>query len=271
MAGRQDWEGGSGTSKLTKQILGLATGAALGYVAYYGASKTLRYLERSGSSRKPKEIGMSAPPAHKGEESSSKSQSYAAASKEDEPKRATASEPHDDKDGKVKDGKDKGSHAAKPSKASAKEQHDEQHGKDKGDGSHAAEPSDEPLSTIVQEEKVPEPGFDAPEDKMQDIGMSWRNNGNEIIIEALCPKELQPKDLKCTFTTNTLILEVAGKEIATGKLFAPIKPDESTWQFGDEHLKNPQADSKSLTVTLTKSSRKPWKDLFQVAGPQGLE
>ena len=40
---------------------------------------------------------------------------------------------------------------------------------------------------------------------------------------------------------------------------------------GDEHLKNPQADSKSLTVTLTKSSRKPWKDLFQVAGPQGLE
>ena len=45
MAGRQDWEGGSGTSKLTKQILGLATGAALGYLAYYGASKTLRYLE----------------------------------------------------------------------------------------------------------------------------------------------------------------------------------------------------------------------------------
>lgn len=62
--------------------------------------------------------------------------------------------------------------------------------------------------------------------------MSWRNNGNEVIIEALCPKELQPKDLKCTFTTNTLILEVAGKEIATGKLFGPIKPDESTWQFG---------------------------------------
>ncbi len=66
-----------------------------------------------------------------------------------------------------------------------------------------------------------------------DIGMSWRNNGNEVIIEALCPKELQPKDLKCTFTTNTLILEVAGKEIATGKLFGPIKPDESTWQFGE--------------------------------------
>ena len=66
-----------------------------------------------------------------------------------------------------------------------------------------------------------------------DIGMSWRNSGNEVIIEALCPKELQPKDLKCTFTTNTLILEVVGKEIATGKLFGPIKPDESTWQFGE--------------------------------------
>ena len=45
MAGRQDWEGGGGTNKLTKQILGLATGAALGYLAYYGASNALRYLE----------------------------------------------------------------------------------------------------------------------------------------------------------------------------------------------------------------------------------
>ena len=79
-----------------------------------------------------------------------------------------------------------------------------------------------------------------------DIGMSWRNNGNEIIIEALCPKELQPKDLKCTFTTNTLILEVAGKEIATGKLFAPIKPDESTWQFGEPSYPCTAADGMSI-------------------------
>ena len=40
---------------------------------------------------------------------------------------------------------------------------------------------------------------------------------------------------------------------------------------GDEHLKNPQSDSKSLTVTLVKGSRKPWKDLFLVAGAHGLE
>ena len=45
MAGRQNFEGGGGPSKLTKQIFGLATGAALGFLAYYGASKTLRYLE----------------------------------------------------------------------------------------------------------------------------------------------------------------------------------------------------------------------------------
>ena len=36
---------------------------------------------------------------------------------------------------------------------------------------------------------------------------------------------------------------------------------------GDEHLKNPSADSKSLTVTLVKSSHKKWKELFQTAGP----
>ena len=65
-----------------------------------------------------------------------------------------------------------------------------------------------------------------------DIGMSWRNAGNEIIIEALCPKDLQPKDLKCSFNSHTLLLEVAGKPIATGKLSAAIKPDECTWEFG---------------------------------------
>ena len=62
--------------------------------------------------------------------------------------------------------------------------------------------------------------------------MSWRNAGNEIIIEALCPKDLQPKDLKCSFNSHTLLLEVAGKPIATGKLSAAIKPDECTWEFG---------------------------------------
>ncbi|CAL5220589.1 g2629 [Coccomyxa viridis] len=31
------------------------------------------------------------------------------------------------------------------------------------------------------------------------------------------------------------------------------------------------ADSRSLTVTMAKSNRTLWKDLFQVAGPQGLE
>lgn len=65
-----------------------------------------------------------------------------------------------------------------------------------------------------------------------DIGMSWRSSGNEVIIEALCPKDLQAKDLKCNFTTDSLHLEVAGKAIATGKLTGPIKPDECTWQFG---------------------------------------
>ena len=62
--------------------------------------------------------------------------------------------------------------------------------------------------------------------------MSWRNAGNEVIIEALCPKDLQPKDLKCSFNSHTLLLEVAGKPIATGKLSAAIKPDECTWEFG---------------------------------------
>ena len=211
MAGRQESEGTGGPSKFTKQILGLATGAALGLLAFYGASKTLRYLEvshirllelmrrcclhsnhckrasvspgklplppstenifmqRSGSSKKPKEIGMSAPPGHKGKDSSSAPQSHPAATKESEPERATTGQPHDDKDGKVKDGKGKGAHAAELSHASENKHHGGKHDKEKNEDSHAEETSHATLSTIVQEEKVPEPGFDAPEDKMQGI------------------------------------------------------------------------------------------------------
>lgn len=45
MARRQELGSDGGSSRLTKQILGLATGAALGVCAYYGANKALRYLE----------------------------------------------------------------------------------------------------------------------------------------------------------------------------------------------------------------------------------
>ena len=107
---------------------------------------------------------MSAPPAHKDRDSSNKSQSYASASKESLQERSDATQQHDDKDGKVKEAE---SHAADASPARAKEQHERMDGSDKKKASHAADPSHETKSTIVQEEKVPEPGFDAPEDKMQ--------------------------------------------------------------------------------------------------------
>lgn len=81
---------------------------------------------------------MSSPPANKEKEASSKSQPSASASKESQQDKTDASQQHDDKDGK-----------------------------DKAKNSPAAEPKEPTKSTIVQDEKVPEPGFDAPEDKMQ--------------------------------------------------------------------------------------------------------
>ena len=45
MAGTHRWEGGGDSSKLAKQIFGLAAGATLGVLAYYGARRTIRYLE----------------------------------------------------------------------------------------------------------------------------------------------------------------------------------------------------------------------------------
>ena len=97
-------------------------------------------LQLSGSSKKPKEVAMTSPPVNEEKGASSKPQPSASASKESQQDKTDASQQHDDKDGK-----------------------------NKAKVSPAAEPEEATKSTIVQDEKVPEPGFDAPEDKMQGI------------------------------------------------------------------------------------------------------
>lgn len=134
-------EGGSGGSSRSKQILGLAGGVALGALAVYGASRYLSDKKKSLS--KPKEVRMSAPPAHSDADDGKKTQSFASVTKDSHQDQASGSRHSGDKDGKDKDGKDKDAHDEAP----------------------APGPKDKPAP--LQDEKVPEPGFDAPEDKMQ--------------------------------------------------------------------------------------------------------
>lgn len=62
--------------------------------------------------------------------------------------------------------------------------------------------------------------------------MAWRQTGEEVTLEAACPRELSRKDVVCLFTTHSVHLEAAGHVIADGQLFAPIAPDECCWEFG---------------------------------------
>jgi hypothetical protein len=62
--------------------------------------------------------------------------------------------------------------------------------------------------------------------------VAWRQTGEEVTLEAACPRELSRKDVLCLFTTHSVHLEAAGRVIADGQLFAPIAPDECCWEFG---------------------------------------
>lgn len=91
---------------------------------------------------------MSAPPSHGSSHTDSKKHdSYAAASKEIKQDQASESQQDDDKDGKQQG----------------------QDGKEEGTSSQVGGPSHASKSTAAPslDEKIPEPGFDAPEDKMQ--------------------------------------------------------------------------------------------------------
>ena len=91
---------------------------------------------------------MSAPPSHGSSHTDSKRHdSYAAASKESKQVQASESQQHDDKDGKQQG----------------------QNGKEEGTSSQIEGPSHASKSVAAPtlDEKIPEPGFDAPEDKMQ--------------------------------------------------------------------------------------------------------
>ena len=91
---------------------------------------------------------MSAPPSHSSSYSESKKHdSYAAASKGSRQDQASESQQYDDKDGKQQG----------------------QNGKEEGTSSQVEGPSHAPKSVAAPslDEKIPEPGFDAPEDKMQ--------------------------------------------------------------------------------------------------------
>lgn len=195
MAGRQEFGGKeSGSSNLSKQILGMAAGAALGLLAWHIGAQyfevrplkllgpadlsftssaflcewgarldalmkplvSASILQLSGSSKKPKEVAMRSPPANKEKEASSKPQPSASASKESQQDKPDASQQHDDKDGK-----------------------------NKAKVSPAAEPEEATKSTIVQDEKVPEPGFDAPEDKMQGIEQKFPLPENKIFCNTV--------------------------------------------------------------------------------------
>ena len=61
--------------------------------------------------------------------------------------------------------------------------------------------------------------------------ISWRQTIEEVILET--PVDVvRGKDVTCNINAHSLYLAVLGKVLVDEPLFAPISPDDSSWEIG---------------------------------------
>ncbi|EIE19194.1 DUF382-domain-containing protein [Coccomyxa subellipsoidea C-169] len=78
--------------------------------------------------------------------------------------------------------------------------------------------------------------------------ISWRQTAEEVVLETPVGDNVRAKDLVCNINARSLYLAVQGKVLVDEPLFAPISPDESSWEIGDAE------DGRSITVSLHKAN-----------------
>jgi hypothetical protein len=78
----------------------------------------------------------------------------------------------------------------------------------------------------------------------------WVDGSDEAFLVTTCPASVNSKEVQCSILAHSLNLAVRGKTVASGDLFGPVHPDESTWEL--ETLADQRV--KKLTVTLVKAA-----------------
>ena len=66
--------------------------------------------------------------------------------------------------------------------------------------------------------------------------ISWRQTEEEVVLEAPVEEHVRAKNLECNFSARSLYLAVMGRVLVDEPLFAPISPDESSWEIGKRSL-----------------------------------
>ncbi len=66
--------------------------------------------------------------------------------------------------------------------------------------------------------------------------ISWRQTAEEVVLETPVGDNVRAKDLVCNINARSLYLAVQGKVLVDEPLFAPISPDESSWEIGERSL-----------------------------------
>ncbi|CAL8464527.1 g4062 [Coccomyxa elongata] len=94
--------------------------------------------------------------------------------------------------------------------------------------------------------------------------ISWRQTCEEVILET--PVDIvRAKDVTCNIHAHSLYLAVLEKILVDEPLFAPISPDDSSWEIGDAE------EGRKITVSLHKAnipaSQCKWKAPFASRNP----
>jgi len=96
------------------------------------------------------------------------------------------------------------------------------------------------------------PGEDGV-DQVEKEGYSWIQTEDEVEVKLPVDKNTTSKDVKVTFHSKSLIVNVRGQDVGINiKLYMKIDADESTWTL--DTLKS----EKMLTITLIKTEAISW-------------
>mmetsp|Transcript_6350 Transcript_6350/g.15287 ORF Transcript_6350/g.15287 Transcript_6350/m.15287 type:complete len:332 (-) Transcript_6350:127-1122(-) len=83
-------------------------------------------------------------------------------------------------------------------------------------------------------------------------GVSWTQDGTEMEVSVVVPKDVKKQDIKVTFQKEALKIALSGNVVAEGQLAGECRPQECTWTVG----------SGKVIITLEKARPQPWKQLF---------
>ncbi|XP_063674054.1 nudC domain-containing protein 2-like [Bolinopsis microptera] len=98
---------------------------------------------------------------------------------------------------------------------------------------------------------------------------SWYQTIEDITAEILVPLTTKGRDIKIKILPSSLSCSVNGKEVLSGKLFASIVCDESTWTLEDH-----EDNCRIIRIFLVKGNKTPqscWTSLLQDKYPADMD